>query len=63
MKDNRNLEENKNFNGIKFSYQEGSNHVFGVSRIPEDITEEEAKKMVLEGKAQFENIDKYFDKV
>ncbi|GAH52799.1 unnamed protein product [marine sediment metagenome] len=48
-------------NGIKFSYQDRDNHIFGVYRIPEDIFPKEADKLVKEGKAQYENIDKYFE--
>lgn len=54
---------NEKNNGIKFSYSnEDGIHVFGFYQIPEDISLIEAEMMVEEGKAQFENIDKYINK-
>ncbi|MCP4651573.1 MAG: hypothetical protein GY853_16035 [PVC group bacterium] len=43
----------KKVTGIQFSYQKGNNHVFGVSRIPQDISLKEATQMVNELKARF----------
>ena len=52
---------NKEINGIKFSYESEGDWIFGIKRIPEEISQEEAEIMVNEGKAQFENVDKYID--
>lgn len=52
---------NEKINGIKFSYQLNDKLIFGFFRIPEDISQEGAEVMVSEGKAQFENVDKYID--
>jgi len=37
---------NNEINGIKFSYQDGDNHVFGVYRIPKDISMKEMKILI-----------------
>ena len=52
---------NEKINGIKFSYKLNDKWIFGFYRIPEEISFEEAEIMVSEGKAQFENVDKYID--
>lgn len=53
---------NEKINGIKFSYENSDGKwIFGFYRVPEEISYEKAESMVNEGKAQYENIDKYLE--
>jgi len=49
--------------GIIFSYWDDSHtiHKYGMARIPEDISEKEAEKLVKEGKAQYEDLSPYYE--
>jgi len=56
------IEDMTTQNGIKFSYtDEEGNHIFGIVRIPDDMTREEAELLVSEYKAMYiDNIQDYF---
>ena len=55
---------NEKINGIKFSYENSDGKwIFGFYRVPEEISYEEAEIMVNEGKAQYENVDKYLEPI